>query len=1305
MGDAFPSALRRKAAAQGLLEPGAPILPRASGNRDRRDTARRQWLATAATGRRLLLTTGAGLAALAERQREFARACPGLVRAPEALVEDGAQALLVEEFFPGKSLSAWAGEGTPTPDVLRGLEQACHALAATRCRSTEEARRAEWASWSAALCTLPCWSPEEAGLLRETVLPALYAALATEPPAWQWTNGDFTADNLLLTAAGEARLVDFEHARRTHFFREDAARFHALSAAARRDPLLFAAALPPPAPAWHLYFWLRQLELECLHNTPAYLARVRPRRLGVVRRLAEQLLQLDLAGWSTEAQPVLHRVESARWPGDGSPRVHLAGWCHAPGGPTANALLVHAGEHLLARMPLRERPDVEQHFAGAAGSRTSGFAGDVTVPAPDTTLRLTLLDGEGTLLPFATLSAGSLPGRGPFLAGYGLWAARHDPDPPPPETPPAGPRFSILLPVYRSDPGFLRACLESVRQQHHPHWELEVVDDGSGSPELASLLREFAAVDRRIRLRFRPANGGIARATNDALHAARGDYIVLLDHDDRLRPHALAELAARLRREPALDVLYSDEEKISSDGERLLPFLKPAFSPEFLRGVMFPGHVLCVRLATARSVGGFDPAFDGVQDFEFFLRLAERGARIGHVPRILYQWRQAPASSALHGNIKGDMDRRQAEAVQAHLQRTGDARRAVALGGHRVRLEPTRVPRWHVVPCDEADAAPAALRQAAATAAPEDILVLLPRPPTDADEPWLREVAAVAALPDSGCAGPVLVDPAGRVAAAGFTREGSRLVPMMTGFDPAGDGYNGSLRCNREVLAVPFLGAAVRCAVMRETTRQPDWASFCLELSARGRFHRVCAGARLECNVTPSGTLTGVPAEGDAFYNPHFSRHGTAAYELAAPPPHLPAARPQAVAHFDVLPEPLLPDGLASVRGWCFRRDGRPVQVVIRTGHDIWTASCHLPRPDVAAAHPAGLTDGQCGFVLHFRLPAGQHHLRFEAWSNGQPPEPLGSHLVAVPLLPDLHRILATPAATLLAHQFSAGAMHPPRALAAERFPRLRRNNRPTLAIVTPSHQHAAFLEQTIHSVLEQPGVTCAYVVQDGGSTDGSVEIIRRHAARLHAWESRPDHGQADAIARAFAKTTGGPDDVMAWLNSDDFYLPGALGYVADYFARHPDVDVIYGHRVLVDESAREIGRWFLPRHDPEVLRLNDFVPQETLFWRRRLWDKVGGIDPSFRFAMDWDLLLRFQAAGANMVRVPYFLACFRIHPAQKTSAQMQTVGQAEIDRLRTRTFGRAVPPAELESHPRLLRHLRRSALIEFLWKLGFRAP
>src|SRR6185503_4961943 len=198
------------------------------------------------------------------------------------------------------------------------------------------------------------------------------------------------------------------------------------------------------------------------------------------------------------------------------------------------------------------------------------------------------------------------------------------------------------------------------------------------------------------------------------------------------------------------------------------------------------------------------------------------------------------------------------------------------------------------------------------------------------------------------------------------------------------------------------------------------------------------------------------------------------------------------------------------------------------------------------------------------------------------------------------------------------------------------------------------------------------YVVQDGGSKDGSAEIIARHAARLRHWESVKDNGQADAIHRGFAHlaNTLGPGDVMAWLNSDDMLAPGSLRFVAEYFATHPDVDVLYGHRIIIDNDDRDIGRWIMPRHNPATLEWIDYVPQETMFWRKRAWDRAGGIDPTFQFALDWDLLARFQQSGARVVRVPYFLGAFRVHAEQKTSHAIHTTGAEEMRRIRTRFHG-----------------------------------
>ncbi|HXA14875.1 MAG TPA: glycosyltransferase [Opitutaceae bacterium] len=230
----------------------------------------------------------------------------------------------------------------------------------------------------------------------------------------------------------------------------------------------------------------------------------------------------------------------------------------------------------------------------------------------------------------------------------------------------------------------------------------------------------------------------------------------------------------------------------------------------------------------------------------------------------------------------------------------------------------------------------------------------------------------------------------------------------------------------------------------------------------------------------------------------------------------------------------------------------------------------------------------------------------------------------------------------------------------------------PQIAVVTPSFNQAAFIESTLLSVLNQKYPKLLYVVQDGGSKDASPQIIARYSDRLTHWESAPDHGQADAICKGFARVAPklDPDDVMAWLNSDDLMAPRALHHVAEFFARHPKVDVVYGHRIIIDGVDHEIGRWIMPRHDPRSLEWIDYVPQETLFWRKRAWDLVGGLDPSFQFALDWDLLARFTQAGLHVVRLPYFLGCFRVHHEQKTSQHIHSTGADEMARVRTRFHG-----------------------------------
>ncbi len=259
--------------------------------------------------------------------------------------------------------------------------------------------------------------------------------------------------------------------------------------------------------------------------------------------------------------------------------------------------------------------------------------------------------------------------------------------------------------------------------------------------------------------------------------------------------------------------------------------------------------------------------------------------------------------------------------------------------------------------------------------------------------------------------------------------------------------------------------------------------------------------------------------------------------------------------------------------------------------------------------------------------------------------------------------------------------------------------NPPRISIVTPSYKQAAFLEPTLKSVLDQGYPNLEYFVQDGDSDDGTREILQRYSDQLSGWESQADGGQSHAINLGFARTSG---EIMAWLNSDDILFPGALAYVASYFMDHPEVDVVYGHRLLIDENDQQIGRWIMPAHDDEVLSWADFVPQETLFWRRSIWDKAGAtIDESFRFAMDWDLLLRMRAAGAKFVRLPRMIGGFRIHTRQKTSAAISNVGFQEMARIRERELNGA--PTSFQINRAKNPYLIHNTGSDLVWRLSHR--
>jgi glycosyltransferase involved in cell wall biosynthesis len=246
----------------------------------------------------------------------------------------------------------------------------------------------------------------------------------------------------------------------------------------------------------------------------------------------------------------------------------------------------------------------------------------------------------------------------------------------------------------------------------------------------------------------------------------------------------------------------------------------------------------------------------------------------------------------------------------------------------------------------------------------------------------------------------------------------------------------------------------------------------------------------------------------------------------------------------------------------------------------------------------------------------------------------------------------------------------------------------PLVSVITPSFNQAAFLESAIQSVLGQDYPRIEYIVVDGGSTDGSLEIIERHADRLAWWVSEKDRGQTDAINKGFARARG---EILAWINSDDTYNPGAVSAAVKQLMNHPEVGLVYSDCNYIDEQGTVIGTFPAAQTDYHRLR-NGYVhiPQQTMFFRSKYWRQLGPLDPSFYFAMDYDLWTRMAVYTSFKYVAGQTWANFRIHRSGKTTTHDDKCWP-EMIRIHYRDGGRVLSPIVAKYH------LRR--VIGPLWK------
>lgn len=218
----------------------------------------------------------------------------------------------------------------------------------------------------------------------------------------------------------------------------------------------------------------------------------------------------------------------------------------------------------------------------------------------------------------------------------------------------------------------------------------------------------------------------------------------------------------------------------------------------------------------------------------------------------------------------------------------------------------------------------------------------------------------------------------------------------------------------------------------------------------------------------------------------------------------------------------------------------------------------------------------------------------------------------------------------------------------------------PTISVITPSYNQGEFLEETIRSVLLQGYPHLEYLVMDGGSTDDSRAILQKYDAFITAWVSEPDGGQTNAINKGFRRSTGA---VMGWLNSDDVLLPGALHAIGHAYQQHPDWQITAGFRRLIDAKSHIMHNWIRGIPQKRYLQHRNILGQETVYWRRSVWETLGDLDESLRFCMDVDYWQRMLQHDYQIHLLPHYIGGFRQHGDSKTST-LTTVYQQELDQI-----------------------------------------
>ena len=382
---------------------------------------------------------------------------------------------------------------------------------------------------------------------------------------------------------------------------------------------------------------------------------------------------------------ILHAIEwpTAKLTRLKSRQAEIKGWCFDRNGSQLRGMRARVGEQEFKVRRKNARFAVGHIYKDCAEADYSGFRVDVELPPGKSEVILEYktqdkkwheLDRVQFKTPLVMF-----PWTKPDDQSYGTWVREHDTLDKEDRsaikdhirTFKKKPLLSIVMPVYNTPEKYLRMCIESVRSQLYDNWEFCIADDNSSAAQVRNVLGEYEEKDDRIKVVYREENGHISAASNSAIDIATGDFIVLLDHDDELPAHALYLVANEILEHPDVDLIYSDEDKIDTKGNRSDPYFKPDWNYDLFTSQNCISHLGVYRTSVIRDIGGFRVGMEGSQDWDLALRVIEKSENVRHIPHVLYHWRMIEGSTAQKLDEKPYAQTAGLKAVDDHLERIG----------------------------------------------------------------------------------------------------------------------------------------------------------------------------------------------------------------------------------------------------------------------------------------------------------------------------------------------------------------------------------------------------------------------------------------------------------------------------------------------------------------------------------------------------------------------------------------------------------------------------------------------------------